>query len=321
MINRSQNESIKSLSVVIPVFNSEQGLPNLVKEVFTHLSEIRDLELILVDDRSGDKSWAEIKNLAKLHPEIRGFRLLKNYGQHNATLAGVRVANKEFVFTLDDDLQFSPANFRELRNKLLDSGSDLVYGRAIEVKATFHRRMLSGFSKNFVFRLIGALPNAKPSPMRLFKTSLRNGFANYTGPNVSLDSLLLWSTTNAASVDVPHFSRGFGESNYSFKRLIRHAIDVVVSFGVTPLRLVSLFGLSVSLFSFAFLVFIVSSAWINVQNVPGFPSLAATISLFSGVQLLALGILSEYLAQMHFRLMGKPPYSIDESTEVTEGKL
>jgi undecaprenyl-phosphate 4-deoxy-4-formamido-L-arabinose transferase len=321
MINRSQDEPIDSVSVVIPVYNSEQGLTQLVNQIFEHLGSIRDLELILIDDRSGDESWTEIKRLAKLHPEILGLRLLKNYGQHNATLAGVRAATKDFIFTLDDDLQFSPANFRELKTKLIDSRSDLVYGRAIEVRAKLHRRILSGFSKKFVFKLIGALPNAKPSPMRLFKTSLRNGFSNYTGPNVSLDSLLLWSTNNAASVDVPHYSRVFGNSNYSFKRLVRHAIDVVVSFGVAPLRLVSLFGFSVSVFSFVFLVVIVSNAWISVQNVPGFPTLAATISLFAGVQLLALGVLSEYLAQMHFRVMGKPPYSIDEFTKVTEGYL
>jgi len=321
MQSHSKALPIDSLSVVVPVFNSEQGLPNLINKISTHLNEIKDLEIILVDDRSGDGSWAEIEKLSTLHPEIRGFRLLRNYGQHNATLAGIRAASKEYIMTLDDDLQFSPANFGDLSNKLIDSGSDLVYGRAIEIKSKFHRRLLSRFSKNFVFRLIGALPYAKPSPMRLFKTSLRNGFSNYTGPNVSIDSLLLWSTTNASSVDVPHHPRGFGKSNYSLDRLLRHAIDVVVSFGVVPLRLVSIFGLSVSLFSFVFLVLIVSNAWINVQNVPGFPTLAATISLFAGVQLLALGVLSEYLAQMHFRVMGKPPYSIDELTEVTGGKL
>ena len=159
---------------------------------------------------------------------------------------------------------------------------------------------------------MGAETARSVSSFRAFRTSLRAAFADYRGPYVSIDVLLTWGTKRFASVMVRHDARELGKSNYTFGSLVRHAVNMVTGFSTIPLRVASLIGLSFTAFGGVLLIFILARYLWNGAVVPGFAFLACTVTILSGAQLFALGIMGEYLARMHFRLMDKPSYSVRE---------
>ena len=317
---RKSEPIINSVSLVVPVYNSEESLPRLSTDIFSALKGLSDLEVVFVDDGSTDGSWNRIEVLAKTDSRIHGIRLQRNFGQHNATLAGVRAARNEFILTMDDDLQFSPESFWKLEEALRLNKVDLVYGQPDLVKQKFHRRLLSRLAGYVISKAMNSPSKSRPTSLRLFKTSLRESFSSYVGPAVSLDALLLWGTQRVAYSKVAHSPRLFGKSNYSTRRLVGHGIRVLTSFSVMPLRAVALIGIISAAFGFLFLVITVSTALFNERSVPGFATLASLVALFSGLQLIGLGIIAEYLAQIHFRAMGAPSYSVEKSTRGKKGK-
>lgn len=143
---------------------------------------------------------------------------------------------------------------------------------------------------------------------------MRAGFVDFHSPFVSLDVLLTWGTDRFTAIPVQHNPRRTGSSNYTFRKLVRHALNMVTGFSVLPLQLASLMGFAFALFGVLVLVYVIGRYLIQGGSVPGFPFLASTIAIFSGVQLFALGIIGEYLARMHFRLQDKPPYVVGEVT-------
>jgi hypothetical protein len=158
----------------------------------------------------------------------------------------------------------------------------------------------------------------KVSAFRAFHTQVRDAFADYQSPFVILDVLLTWGTTRFTTVGVNHEPRHQGVSNYSFRRLLLHAINTITGFTVLPLQLASLMGFGFAVFGLLVLAYVVLRYLIQGGSVPGFPFLASTISIFSGVQLFALGIIGEYLARMYFRIMEKPTYVVRDRTELDE---
>jgi len=150
------------------------------------------------------------------------------------------------------------------------------------------------------------------SAWRVFRTQLRDAFADYHGPFVSVDVLLTWGTTNFGSVRVRYDPRTIGKSNYNFRKLVRHAMNMMTGFSVLPLQLASIIGFFFTLFGIGVLVYVLGRYFISGTSVAGFPFLASIIAIFSGAQLFALGIIGEYLARMHFRTMDKPTYTIRE---------
>jgi undecaprenyl-phosphate 4-deoxy-4-formamido-L-arabinose transferase len=149
---------------------------------------------------------------------------------------------------------------------------------------------------------------------------VREAFANYQGPFVSIDVLLTWGTTRFAAVSVRHDPRRIGKSNYTFRKLVTHALNMMTGFSVLPLQLASLMGFCLALFGLLVLVYVLGRYLIQGGSVPGFPFLASTIAIFSGVQLLSLGIIGEYLSRMHFRIMEKPTYVIRQQVYSEEGR-
>ncbi len=141
---------------------------------------------------------------------------------------------------------------------------------------------------------------------RIFRTEVRKAFADYQGPFVSIDVLLTWGTKRFAAVPVRHDTRRAGQSNYTFRMLTAHALNMMTGFSTLPLQLASLTGFLFTLLGLVVLVYVVGRYLIQGGSVPGFPFLASIIAIFSGAQLFALGIIGEYLARMHFRGMGRP---------------
>lgn len=301
------------LSVVIPVYNSEMILAELIQRLHGALEVCTfSYELILVNDGSSDKSWDIICQLGREHAWIRGINLMRNYGQHNALLCGIRIAKGEVIITMDDDLQHPPEEIPKLLAEL-GEGYDVVYGTSQEEHHGFWRNLASKVTKVALQSAMGAKIAKKASAFRAFRTEIREAFADYQSPFVSIDVLLTWGATRFAAITVKHDPRMQGRSNYTFRKLLTHALNMMTGFSMLPLQLASLIGFFFSLFGMGVLIYVLGRYLILGYSIPGFPFLASTIAIFSGAQLFALGIVGEYLARMHFRTMGRP-YAVIQNT-------
>ena len=175
----------KNISVVIPVYNSEKTLPELTPRLHTALGKLSDKhEIILVNDGSRDNSWKTVQALKAENPAtIQGINLMRNYGQHNALLCGIRSARYEITVTMDDDLQHPPEEIAKLIDKL-DEGYDVVYGIPRELVHSLWRNFSSRASKYFLAKILGINRIKYMSAFRAFKTDLRRSFASFNSPNV-----------------------------------------------------------------------------------------------------------------------------------------
>jgi glycosyltransferase involved in cell wall biosynthesis len=302
------------ISAVVPVYRSAAILPELYRRLSDSLGEIAErYEIILVEDCGGDGSWEVIDGLAVRDERVRGIRMSRNYGQHNALLCGIRAANYDIIVTLDDDLQNPPEEIAKLI-AVLGDGVDVVYGTPENEQHGFLRDQSSRITKLALQSAMGAETARNVSAFRVFHTRIREAFATYRGPYVSIDVLLTWGTTNFSHVSVLHDPRRVGTSNYTFRKLVTHAFNMMTGFSTLPLQVASLIGFLFTLFGLLILIYVLISYLVNGSAVPGFAFLASLIAIFSGAQLFALGIIGEYLARMHFRTMDRPTYLVREST-------
>ena len=298
------------VSVVVPVYNSEQCLRELARRIGRVLESRNDsYELILVNDASRDRSWEVICELASQYRWISGINLTRNFGQHNALLCGIRLAQYSTIVTLDDDLQHPPEEIEAMLVRLAQ-GYDVVYGTPDREEHGLWRNVASRITKIALQSAMGAQTARKVSAFRAFRTAMRDAFETYRGPFVSIDVLLSWATTRFTTVRVRHERRLTGVSNYSLRKLIRHALNMMTGFSALPLQLASLIGFAFTLFGLGILGFVISRYLLYGSAVPGFAFLASVIAIFSGAQLFALGIMGEYLARMHFRLLDRPAYTV-----------
>jgi len=307
-----------AVSVVVPVYNSAGTLALLaqrVAEVFD--SAGIDYEIVFVNDGSGDSSWETIVQLSQGSSRVRGLDLARNYGQHNALLAGIRAARGDTIVTIDDDLQNPPEEIPKLLDKL-GEGYDVVYGTASERQHGILRGIGTGLTKSALKVAIGSDIAAKVSAFRAFRTHLRESFTDFQGPYVSIDALLGWGTARFGAVPVRHDARAEGQSSYGFIRLATHALNVLTSFSTRPLRIATLIGIALTFMGVGVLVLVIVRYFTSGDRVPGFPFLASLIAIFSGAQLLTLGIIGEYLARMHLRVMDRPPYAVREEYSQSE---
>ncbi len=301
---------VPSLSVVVPVYNSEGSLRPLVERLEPVLRLIADdFELILVNDGSRDGSWAVVQELAARHTWIRAFDLMRNYGQHNALLCGIRAARHDIVMTMDDDLQHPPEEAPKLLAELA-RGFDVVYGAPENQRHGLLRDLASQATKFALQKSMGAATARRVSAFRVFRTNLRDAFVDYRNQYISIDVLLTWGTTRFSSVTVRHDPRTIGQSNYTLRKLFTHALNMVTGFSTVPLQLASIVGFVCTLLGVAILGYVLWVRIVHGSPVEGFTFLASMVALFSGAQLFALGVLGEYLARMHFRMMDRPTYTV-----------
>jgi glycosyltransferase involved in cell wall biosynthesis len=297
-------------SVVIPVYNSELTLEELINRLASVLKEnFFRYEVILVNDGSRDNSWEAAKSLAMQYGWVQAIDLLRNYGQHNALLCGIRAANYDITVTMDDDLQHPPEEIPRLIAEL-SNGYDAVYGYPEHETHGLWRNFASVVTKLALQNAMGAETARHVGPFRAFDTRIREAFANYQNSYINIDVLLTWGTSRFTAIPVDHALRQAGQSNYTFHKLTVHALNMITGFSILPLQVASFMGFSFAIFGMLVLAYVVGRYLIQGGSVPGFPFLASIIAIFSGVQLFALGIIGEYLARMHFRLMDRPPYVV-----------
>jgi glycosyltransferase involved in cell wall biosynthesis len=306
------------LSIVVPVYNSQHSLEELCRRLNAVLEKTGSAyEIILVNDGSGDGSWQIIQSLTAKYQKIKGICLMRNYGQHNALLCGIRAARMEFVITLDDDLQNPPEEIPKLIHKI-GEGFAVVYGSPKRTKQNLWRNIPAYIVKLSLQGMMGAETARQVSSFRIFKTYLREAFAYYQSSFVSIDVLLTWGTKNFGTIPVEHKAREIGKSQYTVYRLISHSLNMITGFSILPLQLATLIGFFFTVFGVGVLLYVLGRYCLSGGSVPGFPFLASLISIFAGAQLFSLGIIGEYIARMHFRVMNKPAYSIHDTISQEE---
>ena len=301
-------KNFHSISAVVPVYNSEETILELSQQLNKTLSNITNkYEIIFINDDSHDNSWDAIKEIQKNNSKICSINLNRNFGQHNALLCGIRKAKYDLIVTLDDDLQNPPNAIPKLVQKI-EEGIDVVYGVPFKENHGLLRNFASVFTKIILRSIMGIEYARNVSAFRCFKTELRGAFQHYKGSFVSIDVLLSWGTKNFGSVNVKNNDRMVGKSNYTIGKLISHALNMITGFSILPLRIASYIGFIFSLFGIIVLAYVIISYLLSGSPVQGFPFLASIVSIFSGAQLLSIGIIGEYLSRMHYRIMDKPQY-------------
>lgn len=301
------------VSVVVPVYNSAAMLGELVARLGPVLKQIgTPYELVLVNDGSPDESWAAIERLSRQHAWVRGIELMRNQGQENALLCGIRAATYDTTVTIDDDLQNPPEEIPRLLARL-DDGFDVVYGTPRKEQHGLFRDMASVITKLVLQEAMGARNARNVTAFKVFRTQLREAFSDYRSPHVSIDVLLTWGTQRFSAIVVRHDPRTVGRSNFTLRKLVNHAINMVTGFSAVPLQLASLTGFIFALFGFVTMVYVVWDYFAHGDPQPGFPFLAGLITILTGAQLFALGIIGEYLARIHLRSMDRRPYTIRRS--------
>ena len=301
------------ISVVVPVYRSAGTLTELVQRVADSVG-VKNLELILVDDSSGDGSWPTVLELSQKYAWVRGIRLGRNSGQHAALLAGVRAASNLLTVTIDDDLQHPPEEIPKLVETLQRTGADVVYGVPSDAAHAGWRKGSGWLVRKSMKTVLGVKEVVDMSSFRIFRTDLRHAFDVRVGPGVSLDALLAWGASDFQTVTVEHNPRREGQSHYSLRKLWRFSIDTVTGYTTVPLHAVSALGFITAIIGIVLMIGFVLVPFARGISIQGFPFLASTIILFSGIQLITLGVVSEYLAKMHFRIMNKPEYVVAEET-------
>lgn len=301
-----------NISVVIPVYKSQATLPELVARLDKTLAGLTDnYEVILVNDDSPDQSWEVITSLAGQYACVRGISLMRNAGQHNATLCGMRAARYEVTVTMDDDLQHPPEELHFLLEKL-NEGCDVVYGVPKNLPHSWWRNLGSVLSKWIISTAIGIKTVRDVSAFRAFRTDVRLAFDRYDNPDVMIDALLSWGTTRFATVAVDEQPRSVGKSNYTLGKLIRMFLMYLTNFSTLPLRFSNIIGFLFTGLGFFGFVYVITVYFVD-GSVPGFPFLASAIMAFSGMQLFALGIIGEYLARVFERTAGRRPYTVAQT--------
>jgi len=298
-----------NISIVVPIYKGETLIEPLVAQLAKTLPTFaKKYEIILVNDGSPDNSWSLIQGLADKYESVRGICMMRNYGQHNATLCGIRTARYEVIITMDQDLQHPPEEIPLLLAKL-EEGYDVVYGTPRKLPQGFWRNVMTASIKWILAKVIGLPSVRNVSAFRAFRTNLRDAFANFQSPSLILDVLLSWGTTRFTSVQVniPQAER----TNYNFRMLVRTAMLILIGYSTLPLRFASWIGFVMTIFGLGVFIYVLT-VYFTAGSLPGFPFLASIIALFSGAQLFALGIFGEYLARMFDRSMDRPPYVIHE---------
>jgi glycosyltransferase involved in cell wall biosynthesis len=310
----------RGITITVPVYNSEGSVGLLVEKLAEVLPGLAPRhEVILVNDGSRDRSWQVVEDLCRKYSFVRGINLMRNYGQHNALLCAIRVARYDTIVTMDDDLQHPPEELHKLLALLTDD-VDVVYGPPEKEQHGFLRDAASIVTKIALQSAMGAETARMVCALRVFRTQLREAFSNFHSPYVNLDVLLTWGTRRFTARRVRHEPRTIGVSTYTTRALVRHALNLATGFSVVPLQIASIVGFGFTFFGFSVLAYVLIRYFLEGSPVAGFPFLASIIAIFSGAQLFSLGIMGEYLARMHFRLMNRPTYTVRDQASAPPGE-
>ncbi len=303
-----------ALSIVIPVYNGARSVGDLVNAL-AGLEVPGGHEIVLVNDNSPDDSLEVCRALIRrTRIPVTLVDLARNYGEHNAVMAGLRQARGSHVITMDDDLQNPPGEVLRLLRHAQATGSDVVYAKPIEKQHAGWRNLGSRFTNRVADYVLDKPKGLYLSSFRCISAFAVSQAVAYEGPFPYIDGLLLQVTQRIDSLEVEHLARAHGSSNYNLRRLVRLWLNMFVNFSVMPLRLATFAGFTLSILG------VIGAAWAAVdaifleQTPPGWASLTVAVMLLSGVQLLILGLIGEYLGRLYLTVNRKPQAVVRDVT-------
>ncbi len=299
------------ISIVIPVFNCRGSVAEVVSKIHAvYANQIT--QIVLVDDGSVDDSPQVCRELAENSDgRIVFVQLSRNFGEHSAVLAGLAETRAPMVAVLDDDGQNPPEELPSMFAVLEREQLDVVYGLYVERQHHWFRRLGSAFNDRVANIMLG-----KPRGLYLSSFKVMNRFVvdeiiKYSGPYPYVDGLICRTTNRLGQLQVKHAPRLAGKSNYTFVRLMRLWFNMFLGFSIAPLRMASLLGLVIAALSCVWLIAIlIDKLWITPGVTAGIPTVLACIVLFSGVQLMVLGMIGEYLGRVFLANNGQPQFVV-----------
>jgi glycosyltransferase involved in cell wall biosynthesis len=301
---------MKSLDVIIPVYNSEKTIGPLIQSILSEkYLEKYQFGIILVNDGSKDESLKVCENFVATYGQIMLIDLMKNYGQHSAIFAGISHSKAELLITMDDDGQHLPGSIPMLLDALTPD-VDVVYGVAEQDEHSLARNLGSKCLKGLVFRGLGIKNSSETSAFRAIRAEVLKGIEFVGLPSGILEVAINWNTNRIKSIKVPMATRKIGKSNYSYYKLFKFAIAMLTSYSTRPLKLATFLGFLGFVFSLSLAVYYMFFALTGRIIVEGFSTLVILISMLGSVQLITLGIFGEYLGKVHEKNIGKPLYVV-----------
>jgi polyisoprenyl-phosphate glycosyltransferase len=300
---------VQKLSVVVPVYRGAETVTELVERLGEELLTSYDFEIVLVEDCSPDNSGEVMKGLAARHPWVRCLHLSRNFGEHNAVLAGLNYARGDFVVIMDDDLQNPPSEVRRLVAEL-EAGFDVVYSRYERKQHHWFRNLGSWLNDRVANVMLGKPRKLYLSSFKALSRFVVDEITKFDGPFPYIDGLILRTTRNIKAVTVEHHERAVGTSGYTLTKLIRLWVNMFTSFSILPLRISSLFGLVVAGSGGILAVAFGIERLRNPALPLGWASIMVSVQLLAGVQLFALGMLGEYLGRMFLKVGGEPQFVV-----------
>jgi len=298
------------VSIVIPVYRSEETIGKLVDRLFEVLGG-QDLEIVLVNDGSPDNSHRVCLELqARYARSLVYLNLARNFGEHNAVMAGLNYCSGDYVVIMDDDFQNPPETIMLLVQEAAGQELDVVYSRYDVKRHSFLRNLGSRFTNWVASFLLD-----KPRDLYLSSFKCISRFAvkeiiKYKGPFPYIDGLILRSISRIGVVFVPHEKRKYGRSGYTFRKLARLWLNMFVNFSVMPLRISSIMGLLFSLIGLVLSIAVVLEKLSNPEVPIGWPSVIVTGLVFAGIQLFMLGLIGEYLGRLFLSANQTPQYVV-----------
>ena len=301
------------LSIIIPVYNSNSLSIKVVEGLEKIFIDLKyDYEIILVEDGSNDNSWNNIKLAAEKNNKIVAIKFLKNYGQHNAVICGFRFATGDYCVTMDDDLQNPPEEIIKLIDHAIKNESDLVFGEYIRKQTSFIRNIGSKFVGYVVKKIFLTKKNVVNSNFRLIRKDVVKRIIEFKVGEPYVNGLAMIYSKNPTNVLVKHLPRHDGTSSYTISKIFSLLSTILFNYSSLPLRFVTFAGMIFSLIGFVMGFYFLIDKFINQGTYSGWASLFVLLCFFSGLNLLILGILGEYIIKVINQTKMTEQYIIDE---------
>lgn len=299
-------------SVIIPCYKSACTIRQVVEMTSVELDKLnkKPYQFILIDDKSPDdgETIGELRRLANDYSYIKVVELAQNAGQHNAVMAGLNVAEGDVIIAMDDDMQTHPSQLPKMFDAF-DNGHDIVYGYYEDKKQTGFRNFGSWVNHTSVRILIGKPKNIKTSSFWIIKKFVRDYVIQYSGTYTHLQGLFLRTSSDIISIPVEHFERAYGSSGYTFKKLVGLWSNIM-GYSIVPLRIARNAGLILSFFSILGAIAVILKKLLAPTSAVGWYSMMVAICFFSGLIMLFLGLIGEYLGRLYMGMTNNPQYVI-----------
>ena len=313
-------KNIANLSIIVPCFNEEDVLPQTIKTLEkVRLSLIKDnlisdkSSLVFVNDGSKDKTWEIIENNHAKNPNIKGISLSRNFGHQEALLAGLYNTKSDIYITIDADLQDDVNVIKDMVKAYYD-GNEVVYGvrKQRDTDSMFKRQTALWFYK--IMKLLGVELVSNHADFRLLSHRAVEKMSEFKERNLFLRAIVPLVGFKSCNVYYNRKKREAGTTKYPLKKMILFALKGISSFSAVPLHLITLCGALISLLSFILMIWTLW-AYAHGSTIVGWSSLMSAITFFSGITILFMGIIGEYIASIFIEVKNRPFYIIDKTLE------